>query len=135
MKILYVEDEAQTREALAKYLNRHFGKIFTASDGLEGLKIFEDQQPGNALIALGMILCSLGFSLLGILGITAIVGQSLNKYTLIKLNKITNIIPGMTVAAKLARIEVPPTQAYKIIFKLGGISKARTEALDINAEQ
>lgn len=54
MKILYVEDEAQTREALAKYLNRHFGKIFTASDGLEGLEVFKEQQPDLVIADLYM---------------------------------------------------------------------------------
>jgi len=35
MKILYVEDELEAREALSKYLKRRYGKIFTAVDGVD----------------------------------------------------------------------------------------------------
>lgn len=54
MKILYVEDEAEAREALGKYLKRHLGKIFTAEDGLEGLKLFNEQQPDLVIVDLYM---------------------------------------------------------------------------------
>ncbi|QOX64681.1 response regulator [Anoxybacterium hadale] len=54
MKILYVEDETEAREALSKYLKRHAGKIFTAADGLEGLKLFEEQLPDLVIVDLYM---------------------------------------------------------------------------------
>jgi DNA-binding response OmpR family regulator len=54
MKILYVEDETQAREALSKYLNRRLGKIFTACDGVEGLTVFLEQEPDLVIVDLFM---------------------------------------------------------------------------------
>ena len=54
MKILYVEDETQAREALSKYLTRRFGKIFTASDGVEGFQAFQEQQADLVIVDLYM---------------------------------------------------------------------------------
>lgn len=54
MKILYVEDETQAREALSKYLTRRFGKIFTACDGVEGLDVFQEYQPDLVIVDLYM---------------------------------------------------------------------------------
>lgn len=54
MKILYVEDETQAREALSKYLSRRFGKIFTAVDGLDGLAVFQEQMPDLVIVDLYM---------------------------------------------------------------------------------
>lgn len=54
MKILYVEDEFEAREALGKYLKRRFGKIFTAVDGLDGLDLFKEQSPDLVIVDLYM---------------------------------------------------------------------------------
>jgi len=54
MKILYVEDEFEAREALGKFLRRRFGKIFTAVDGLEGLTVFKEQKPDLVIVDLYM---------------------------------------------------------------------------------
>lgn len=54
MKILYVEDESEAREALGKYLKRRFGKIFTAVDGLDGLNLFKEQKPDLVIVDLYM---------------------------------------------------------------------------------
>ena len=54
MKILYVEDESEAREALSKYLKRRFGKIFTAVDGLDGLNLFKEQKPDLVIVDLYM---------------------------------------------------------------------------------
>ena len=54
MKILYVEDEFEAREALSKYLKRRFGKIFTAEDGLAGLNLFQEQKPDLVIVDLYM---------------------------------------------------------------------------------
>ncbi len=54
MKILYVEDEQEAREALSKYLKRRFGKIFTAVDGEEGLSVFQAQKPDLVIVDLYM---------------------------------------------------------------------------------
>ena len=54
MKILYVEDETEAREALGKYLKRRFGKIFTAIDGLDGLHQFKEQKPDLVIVDLYM---------------------------------------------------------------------------------
>lgn len=54
MKVLYVEDETEAREALSKYLKRRFGKIFTAVDGLDGLNLFKEQKPDLVIVDLYM---------------------------------------------------------------------------------
>jgi DNA-binding response OmpR family regulator len=54
MKILYVEDELEAREALSKFLKRRFGKILTAMDGLEGLAVFKEQKPDLVIVDLYM---------------------------------------------------------------------------------
>lgn len=54
MKILYVEDEDEAREALSKYLKRRFGKIFTAVDGVDGLNVFKEQLPDLVITDLYM---------------------------------------------------------------------------------
>jgi len=54
MKILYVEDETEAREALGKYLKRRYGKIFTAIDGLDGLNQFKEQNPDLVIVDLYM---------------------------------------------------------------------------------
>jgi len=54
MKILYVEDETEAREALSKYLKRRYGKIFTAIDGIDGLNVFKEQMPDLVIVDLYM---------------------------------------------------------------------------------
>lgn len=54
MKILYVEDEAEAREALGKYLKRRFGKIYTAVDGQDGLDSFQEHRPDVVIADLYM---------------------------------------------------------------------------------
>lgn len=45
MKILYVEDDDDTREALRKYLKKKAGKVITASNGREGLEKYAQERP------------------------------------------------------------------------------------------
>ena len=45
LKILYVEDDDNTREDLRHYLKKKAGKVITAADGAEGLRKFEEEQP------------------------------------------------------------------------------------------
>ena len=54
MKILYVEDEGEAREALSKYLKRRYGKIYTAVDGLDVLIVFKEQLPDLIIVDLYM---------------------------------------------------------------------------------
>lgn len=41
LKLLYVEDEADVREAMAHFLKRRFAKLDVAANGQEGLALFE----------------------------------------------------------------------------------------------
>lgn len=43
-KILYVEDDAQTQKAMGEILTTLFEHVYIASDGEEGLKLFQEQQ-------------------------------------------------------------------------------------------
>ncbi|MBN2260072.1 MAG: response regulator transcription factor [Clostridiales bacterium] len=49
-KILIVEDEKEIREIIGKYLIKEGYKVFSASDGIEGLKIFNEEQPHLAIL-------------------------------------------------------------------------------------
>ncbi len=50
IKVLYVEDDENTRNSLERFLRRRFGKTFTATDGEQGLEIFEDQNPDICIV-------------------------------------------------------------------------------------
>lgn len=54
MKILYVEDETEAREALSKFLKRRYGKIFTAVDGIDGFNVYKEQKPDLVIVDLYM---------------------------------------------------------------------------------
>ena len=45
MKILYVEDDEETREELADVLKRRAGKVFTGGNGRRGLELYNDFEP------------------------------------------------------------------------------------------
>ncbi len=45
LKVLYVEDDDDTREELAHFLRKRVGKLITAKNGEEGLKKYEANQP------------------------------------------------------------------------------------------
>ncbi len=45
VKLLYVEDDKETREELAMILEPWVGELHVACDGEEGLKLFEDKRP------------------------------------------------------------------------------------------
>jgi len=44
LTLLYVEDEEVTRNTFLRSLNRMFGKVLTAKDGLEGLEVFKQEK-------------------------------------------------------------------------------------------
>lgn len=54
LRVLYVEDDEATREALSKFLNRRVGKLFLASDGEEGIHKFEECKPNLLIVDLIM---------------------------------------------------------------------------------
>jgi PAS domain S-box-containing protein len=45
LKVLYVEDEVTIREAVTELLSRRISRLFTASNGKEGLEIFQKEHP------------------------------------------------------------------------------------------
>lgn len=54
LRVLYVEDDAATREAFSKFLKLRVGKIFAASSGEEGLQKFFDHRPNLLIVDLIM---------------------------------------------------------------------------------
>lgn len=54
MDILYVEDEAMTRDELSRFLKRRVGKLHVAKDGLEALEIFQRESPDILITDLRM---------------------------------------------------------------------------------
>lgn len=61
-KILYIEDDSLTRKIVTKILSSKYENIITASNGLEGLKLFEDEHPDIIITDLSMPVMS-GFQL------------------------------------------------------------------------
>lgn len=54
IRLLYVEDETDTREEFAKFLKRRVGKLITGENGKDGLKRFEEHLPDIILTDLRM---------------------------------------------------------------------------------
>lgn len=54
LKVLYVEDEDFTREELGFFLKKRVGKLITASNGEEGLKLAKLHEPDIALVDVRM---------------------------------------------------------------------------------
>lgn len=54
LKVLLVEDEEFAREELSRFLKRRVGKLYIASNGMEGLKIIEEQSPDCVITDLKM---------------------------------------------------------------------------------
>lgn len=45
LSVLFVEDDAEVRENMERYLARRMGKVYTAQNGLEGLNAYKDKHP------------------------------------------------------------------------------------------
>ncbi|MDD5328524.1 MAG: diguanylate cyclase [Sulfuricella sp.] len=45
ISVLYVEDDADIREQLSRFLRRRVGKLYTAADGAEGLAVWRRHKP------------------------------------------------------------------------------------------
>ena len=48
--ILFIEDEKEIREDYVRYLKRHFLNVYEASDGEDGLKIYQEKKPDILII-------------------------------------------------------------------------------------
>lgn len=45
LKVLYVEDDKETRQELGSFLRRRTGKLLTVEDGINALEIFREEKP------------------------------------------------------------------------------------------
>ena len=54
LRLLYVEDDEATREALSRFLKPRVGRLVTAASGEEGLKKFEEYRPNLLIVDLIM---------------------------------------------------------------------------------
>ena len=54
LKVLYIEDEDFARNELSVFLRRRVGKLLTASNGEEGLAVFDEEKPDLVLTDLKM---------------------------------------------------------------------------------
>lgn len=52
LRVLYVEDDDATREAFSKFLMHRTGKLFPASSGEEGLRMFHENMPNLLIVDL-----------------------------------------------------------------------------------
>ncbi len=52
VKILYVEDDSDTRDELHRFLKRRAGKVFIASSGEEGIEQFAENRPDMIIVDL-----------------------------------------------------------------------------------
>ncbi|KJU86566.1 response regulator receiver protein [Candidatus Magnetobacterium bavaricum] len=54
LSVLYVEDDDLLRANLGKYLKRRFGEVFLASNGREGLDIYNRRKPDFVITDINM---------------------------------------------------------------------------------
>ncbi|MTI67889.1 MAG: response regulator [Firmicutes bacterium] len=54
LKVLLVEDDVSEREELSRFLKRRVGKLHTAGDGKEGIKVFKKYKPDIIITDLRM---------------------------------------------------------------------------------
>lgn len=54
LTILYAEDENETRENYAKFLNKYFKEVYCASNGKEALEIYKNKKPNILLLDINM---------------------------------------------------------------------------------
>lgn len=47
--VLYVEDDLPTQKLIKRILSRHCKEVFVASDGVEGLALYQERQPDIVL--------------------------------------------------------------------------------------
>jgi YesN/AraC family two-component response regulator len=52
--VLYIEDEEEVRNSIARALKRRVGNIITAANGKEGLELFKTQRPSIVITDLEM---------------------------------------------------------------------------------
>ena len=71
----------------------------------------------------------------GILSVSFISVLFLSNQKFTALNKIIRTIPGLTVAKYQAKTDWPPTKAYRIWLRLGGIKSPNRAALDMRAAE
>lgn len=50
LKILYVEDDTDTREGLERFLKRRFGRVYLAEDGEKGIEVFQTELPDLCIV-------------------------------------------------------------------------------------
>ena len=56
IKLLVIEDSEEILAGLYNFLSKHNYEVFTASDGLEGLKLFEAEKKGFDLIITDVVM-------------------------------------------------------------------------------
>lgn len=50
LKVLYVEDDDNTRAGLERFLKRRFGRVYTAANGEDGIASFNENHPDIAIV-------------------------------------------------------------------------------------
>lgn len=50
LKVMYVEDDENTRTSIERFLKRRFGKVFMAENALKGIELFNKYSPDIAIV-------------------------------------------------------------------------------------
>ena len=50
LKVMYVEDNDNTRDSIERFLKRRFGKVFLAENAEKGIKLFHEVEPDIAIV-------------------------------------------------------------------------------------
>lgn len=50
LKVMYVEDDDNTRNGIERFLKRRFGKVYTAENAEKGIEIFQKAKPDIAIV-------------------------------------------------------------------------------------
>ena len=116
LRVLYVEDDEATREALSKFLNRRVGKLFVACDSEEGIHKFEECKPNLLIVDLIMP----GMSGLEMIGEIRSQNKECRILITSTINEINTVIEAVDFG--LDHYIIKPIDMEDLVRKLEGIS-------------
>ena len=50
LKVIYIEDNDNTRSSIERFLKRRFGKVFLAENAEKGIRLFDQFDPDIAIV-------------------------------------------------------------------------------------
>jgi YesN/AraC family two-component response regulator len=117
LRVLYVEDDEATREALSRFLKQRTGKLVTASSGEEGLQKFEEYRPNLLIVDLIMP----GMSGLEMIGEIRKVNRECHIMITSTVNELNTVLEAVDLG--IDHYIVKPIDTEDLVKKLEGIAQ------------